>query len=175
MGFNPRTPCGVRLVLKWGCQGMTRFQSTHSLRSATSCPSMPQPDTCRFNPRTPCGVRHRPGKHAYEPRGRQSAHSWRSAALGGRRIRESGGSVHALLAECDPHLSPIRLKFPVSIHALLAECDYPSKHEPRRKSGFNPRTPCGVRPPNFFIRASSDRCQSTHSLRSATNAMDAMA
>ena len=34
----------------------------------------------------------------------------------------------------------------VSIHALLAECDRESIHYLLPYTGFNPRTPCGVRP-----------------------------
>ena len=34
--FNPRTPCGVRLLLDLNCKCSIWFQSTHSLRSATN-------------------------------------------------------------------------------------------------------------------------------------------
>ena len=37
-GFNPRTPCGVRLEIINGGTTRTTFQSTHSLRSATHLP-----------------------------------------------------------------------------------------------------------------------------------------
>ena len=36
LGFNPRTPCGVRLTLCLVFFFAARFQSTHSLRSATA-------------------------------------------------------------------------------------------------------------------------------------------
>ena len=36
--FNPRTPCGVRQPTAPPCGGCLRFQSTHPLRGATSCP-----------------------------------------------------------------------------------------------------------------------------------------
>ena len=56
----------------------------------------------------------------------------------------------------------------VSIHALLAECDRkPDKLKPLKK-GFNPRTPCGVRPFSSTVTISPPPFQSTHSLRSAT-------
>ena len=77
--FNPRTPCGVRLMESNPPVWTIKFQSTHSLRSATianyekegftkvsihallaecdHCSSIPYlPSPC-FNPRTPCGVR----------------------------------------------------------------------------------------------------------------------
>ena len=77
--FNPRTPCGVRLLEEAKLFLNILFQSTHSLRSATTLQSLL---FCRinvsihallaecddrdpgggcgegsFNPRTPCGVR----------------------------------------------------------------------------------------------------------------------
>ena len=60
-------------------------------------------------------------------------------------------SIHALLAECD--LRPVRRLIPffVSIHALLAECDRNRYSSFCQYGGFNPRTPCGVRPASFGI------------------------
>ena len=77
--FNPRTPCGVRLRYLGRLVDSPRFQSTHSLRSATcwnlwslkyrtvsihallaECDQDFHKIWCwlyRFNPRTPCGVR----------------------------------------------------------------------------------------------------------------------
>ena len=123
------------------------FQSTHSLRSATS----PTPCTRRasgvsihallaecdnrlergnhtgrsFNPRTPCGVR-----PVYSP-------PWTGTSK-------------------------------VSIHALLAECDRRGGPWPEPSKSFNPRTPCGVRPWQIPRRKGGTMFQSTHSLRSAT-------
>ena len=100
------------------------FQSTHSLRSATTydakeinrylvsihallaecdCEKPLSPVAVNgFNPRTPCGVRHEAGRHM---------------------VRTYDVSIHALLAECDLYYSP---------HAGTS-------------GRFNPRTPCGVR------------------------------
>ena len=237
-GFNPRTPCGVRLstaeVLKlashvsihallaecdlrcWACQSRlvvsihallaecdlprtteealkSWFQSTHSLRSAT--PRLPRRCSIRqvsihallaecdyvlrvrpspiyrFNPRTPCGVRPFNGNGSESDVMFQSTHSLRSATVPTRQ-----------------RLVPRR----VSIHALLAECDCWSSGTVRPAGCFNPRTPCGVRPPcwsacslvwpGVSIHALLAECdtttrttkaniltfQSTHSLRSAT-------
>ena len=77
--FNPRTPCGVRLGLFDAGNEAGKFQSTHSLRSATigiQAEDMAEEvsiqallgecdhariqhaqQPVRFNPRTPCGVR----------------------------------------------------------------------------------------------------------------------
>ena len=123
-GFNPRTPCGVRLFPHSEQIPVNRFQSTHSLRSATA------------------------GKQPVFSRQQfQSTHSLRSATIKSEWPKIFKG---------------------VSIHALLAECDIRGGQAGAYPLCFNPRTPCGVRPPNFFNMASSDRFQSTHSLRSAT-------
>ena len=77
--FNPRTPCGVRPQPAGNWKWYQRFQSTHSLRSATGAISKDEAFSnvsihallaeCdqnsvfgvvvlkSFNPRTPCGVR----------------------------------------------------------------------------------------------------------------------
>ena len=102
MCFNPRTPCGVRPISSILDSSFSRFQSTHSLRSATMLDIYPSPMDA------------------------------------------------------------------VSIHALLAECDLCDGFFISLKNGFNPRTPCGVRPdkgPHIFVPY---LFQSTHSLRSAT-------
>ena len=58
-------------------------------------------------------------------------------------------SIHAPLAGCDrPFPGGRRWSVPISIHAPLAGCDglyAPDDHACLRY--FNPRTPCGVRPP----------------------------
>ena len=170
--FNPRTPCGVRLRADVDSHVEPRFQSTHSLRSATVWGgSNGNPILC-FNPRTPCGVRHDAGQ-----------------ATPGCICFVS---IHALLAECDcmatvgqftgasfnprtpcgvrrVQLPEVVSKARVSIHALLAECDDCFRFPGGGDGGFNPRTPCGVRLGQSGNRVSGFRWfQSTHSLRSAT-------
>ena len=125
-----------------------RFQSTHSLRSATGfpgtpgflvpvsihallaecdcIPSMGQRTSTSFNPRTPCGV----------------------------RLPQM-----TISAELET----------VSIHALLAECDRSALYCHLSYGGFNPRTPCGVRLISSFGTLPLLSFQSTHSLRSATS------
>ena len=147
-----------------------RFQSTHSLRSATSCSesqhltspvsihallaecdrrffSISLPSTC-FNPRTPCGVRpSKLGNHTSTVTQFQSTHSLRSATeLMSNIVGELVVSIHALLAECDFCNFLEFCKFIiVSIHALLAECDSVMQCSCNTSCCFNPRTPCGVR------------------------------
>ena len=78
--FNPRTPCGVRLLSQLLCrqdqaisihaphagcdpfktvrsERLLLFQSTHPMRGATSPSGMRLTRRSNFNPRTPCGVR----------------------------------------------------------------------------------------------------------------------
>ena len=214
-GFNPRTPCGVRLHVSFLLRFELEFQSTHSLRSATirvkyeDCPHIVSIHALlaecdpvqarqrlvshRFNPRTPCGVRQSGGDTKSPEEGFQSTHSLRSATRirWNRQNAQGFQSTHSLRS-ATPTKTRCVLSWPVSIHALLAECDRP-RGRPRLSSmGFNPRTPCGVRPvifteafPRFTVvsihalLAECDliggclgvftgRFQSTHSLRSAT-------
>ena len=167
--FNPRTPCGVRRISGFSDNAPLKFQSTHSLRSATEAirhlglkdevsihallaECDPGAVSCGFrlpgfNPRTPCGVR--PALAVLGERDFlfQSTHSLRSA-------------THMELGH-DAALG-------VSIHALLAECDRIGVDDWMIPTGFNPRTPCGVRLGNGGSFPLVSRFQSTHSLRSAT-------
>ena len=102
-----------------------------------------------FNPRTPCGVRLDVLEDIIKKKPFQSTHSLRSATCN----------------DCK-----FFYQKPVSIHALLAECDQCLRRRARNDSGFNPRTPCGVRPGGVTISQHLSAFQSTHSLRSATSA-----
>ena len=144
--FNPRTPCGVRLFSLFRVVPRWMFQSTHSLRSATSRSARAgatskvsihallaecdrrlwrrQGPSCRFNPRTPCGVRQVPHAVTHCVVMFQSTHSLRSATpVAYTQVPRTGVSIHALLAECD------------AVYLIA----------PSLRSSFNPRTPCGVR------------------------------
>ncbi len=134
-GFNPRTPCGVRHRFKPGRVIKCRFQSTHSLRSATAAHHRQTAQKTGFNPRTPCGVRHRKHPTGTSTKAFQSTHSLRSAT----KIRRSTKTFNH-----------------VSIHALLAECDPGEWEELEEIYCFNPRTPCGVRHADIKIRAYID-------------------
>ena len=154
--FNPRTPCGVRLGTTIGLAHACEFQSTHSLRSATTvflravartavsihallaeCDSSIDDATLflpGFNPRTPCGVRRYFVKAINSSAGFQSTHSLRSATgfLGIRGCRGLFQSTHSLRS------ATIRVKYEdcphiVSIHALLAECDGMAGSRPRHR------------------------------------------
>ena len=99
----------------------------------------------------------------------QSTHSLRSATDdGGLCVVVARVSIHALLAECDFITSALAVLVMVSIHALLAECDSMLGFDDAPFRGFNPRTPCGVRPNTSIPIITTLWFQSTHSLRSAT-------
>ena len=126
----------------------SRFQSTHSLRSATCCANRTNADRCvsihallaecdthpspcqyatsSFNPRTPCGVRPALDDSDIVRLWFQSTHSLRSATP---RYAKPGSnnqfqSTHSLRSATAEIMGRICYKS-VSIHALLAECDYP--------------------------------------------------
>ena len=121
--FNPRTPCGVRQDKGQDAGTVFVFQSTHSLRSATS-----------FGIFWHCSMWF------------QSTHSLRSATNNKpNNNRKEIVSIHALLAECDRNRAGVGNGLRVSIHALLAECDSCLFHRHLPVRSFNPRTPCGVR------------------------------
>ena len=78
--FNPRTPCGVRLIFLFGVFVIT-VVSIHALLAECDITSLDvKTFNYSFNPRTPCGVRlHDILTHLGVP----------------------SVSIHALLAECD--------------------------------------------------------------------------
>ena len=126
----------------------TRFQSTHSLRSATVGVLVHGKRKKCFNPRTPCGVRLGGGQAFFVQFCRfQSTHSLRSATRGHCDICETYKfqSTHSLRS-ATPEVILSTTWRRVSIHALLAECDN------------------GILSMIFFYC----KFQSTHSLRSAT-------
>ena len=55
--FNPRSPCGERLVIFVPTRQRILFQSTLPVWGATDGTSEKPPDTTDFNPRSPCGER----------------------------------------------------------------------------------------------------------------------
>ena len=55
--FNPRTPCGVRRLVRYQYITASKFQSTHPVWGATEAAVKPGGQSKNFDPRTPCGVR----------------------------------------------------------------------------------------------------------------------
>ncbi len=145
--FNPRTPCGVRLKKRYALRTVRRFQSTHSLRSATNPPA---------RAKRPMGV----SIHALLAECDQVHHAGVCCVVMFQSTHSLRSATH------DRRLGDVN--YLVSIHALLAECDGQPPDNKRNTKSFNPRTPCGVRPSPVPLKISSAGFQSTHSLRSAT-------
>ena len=147
IGFNPRTPCGVRHELpRFLCPG-GRFQSTHPVWGATKVVEIPDDIEwvsihaprvgCddkplikglggnSFNPRTPCGVRH---------------------ASASSKVISSFVSIHAPRVGCDDDYAPgtrATTRFNPRTPCGVRHADF--FYYPCFQRGFNPRTPCGVR------------------------------
>ena len=147
-----------------------KFQSTHSLRSATKSAlrearTLPVSihallaecdcqhvrggyETTSFNPRTPCGVR----LHSKIPFGGYGRFNPRTPCgvrqYNVKLFSSKGGfqSTHSLRSATGPNEDTIQ-----------------------NQISFNPRTPCGVRREPIKNRSCPRMFQSTHSLRSATH------
>ena len=102
------------------------FQSTRPMRGATSS-GHPSPYPCRcFNPRAPCGARRPSLMDGASFLMFQSTRPMRGAtdSKGGQQLSDA-----------------------VSIHAPHAGRDSPDSSGVLTAVGFNPRAPCGARPP----------------------------
>ena len=169
LGFNPRTPCGVRpsglftvVVIndvsihapRVGCDGHRGGQFT-----IIWC----------FNPRTPCGVRLCGCSYWTRANKFQSTHPvWGATRLHSSISARGIVSIHAPRVGCDNGIHPaaslfrrfnprtpcgVRLakaaswgaNIVVSIHAPRVGCDPPQSVRRPPGISFNPRTPCGVR------------------------------
>ena len=141
-GFNPRTPCGVRLSTCILSAYHSMFQSTHSLRSATAvdvhspdyyevsihallaeCDSTQPANPPRFqgfNPRTPCGVRQAGETLTWAIYEFQSTHSLRSATANGILNTDvfMFQSTHSLRSATGIGNRPARFRLFQSTHSL---------------------------------------------------------
>ena len=122
--FNPRTPCGVRLLIS------THFTATLDFNPRTPCGVRRCDFVCcsvhfYFNPRTPCGVRQIGGRKGDLLEIFQSTHPLRGATIGNLTGAAFGSfqSTHPLRGATGLQGAP-----------MCIDMD------------FNPRTPCGVRP-----------------------------
>ena len=121
------------------------FQSTLSLRRATTAPPHRRGSSPHFNPRSPCGERQRfrcPGIHGidFNPRSpcgerplRVGRRGWDGTFQSTLSLRRATASTMGLPGGN------------ISIHALLAESDSPTQPHEKSLANFNPRSPCGER------------------------------
>ena len=145
--FYPRSPCGERRVVLGQ-----------------------QVDNAHFYPRSPCGER-QSGNPSWIPFQQflSTLSLRRATAAAQRPFRYYPISIHALLAESDPHASRPRPVVNISIHALLAESDPKIKVPPCTLSVyFYPRSPCGERLNITLYQFAKKLFLSTLSLRRAT-------
>ena len=163
--FNPRTPCGVRLVIGY-CPPVTvsfqsthpmrgatcvpfaagtrswRFQSTHPMRGATANASARSDYTTNFNPRTPCGVRpvracHNRGIQHFNPRTPCGVRR----ALRVHDVQDVGfQSTHPMRGATLFGRLPARIEL-ISIHAPHAGCDTRLTARPARRCSFQSTHP----------------------------------
>ena len=190
--FNPRTPCGVRLIFNFKDYLWNEFQSTHPLRGATTsshplrrrmsnfnprtpcgvrlhCGCYPRGHLRHFNPRTPCGVRRGTISLAVKYIKFQSTHPLRGATGKVKRSQKQAYiSIHAPLAGCDPSPNPPA----AARHYFNPRTPCGVRLRLTRLSdqrlNFNPRTPCGVRHSSPSSNPLYIAFQSTHPLRGAT-------
>ena len=128
--FNPRAPCGARLPHYPGAFELHQFQSTRPLRGATLCFARKDGGQCHFNPRAPCGARHINAVEFLHGVLFQSTRPLRGATV---------------------HLVAAMLLCCISIHAPLAGRDMLAGRFCEDGQHFNPRAPCGARPPAMLI------------------------
>ena len=152
--------------------------------------------SAHFNPYTPRMVRRKRGNTLMIPTLFQSTHP-RGVRRNGPRCKVllQRISIHAPHAGCDIPIFRVAFLITISIHAPHAGCDagntsvvvtdptFQSTHPMRgatstahrrslKKSYFNPRTPCGVRPYMKGDRVTYGGFQSTHPMRGATTPDD---
>ena len=167
--FNPRTPCGVRqLIRAWtGCQ--EAFQSTHPVWGATGYAHVAETYglISIHAPRVGCDGGF-PGPTRTADLFQSTHPVWGATLRGGRLIPLPGISIHAPRVGCDgcaeqgqpaaeifqsthpvwgATLRPIHQEdtLEISIHAPRVGCDPLRWSTPPEPWNFNPRTPCGVR------------------------------
>ena len=175
--FNPRSPCGERPSWQLPFEPSYPFQSTLSLRRATSGSGSNWSRVAYFNPRSPCGERLRCqyciGQSEYI-------------------------SIHALLAESDADsfsrlvstsLFQSTLSLRRATRSVYPVTAFSAYFNPRSPCGerqclpapsapcpcnFNPRSPCGERRKRHTVPLTAFLFQSTLSLRRATRCKTSM-
>ena len=145
--FNPRAPCGARLFAARASVCSLVFQSTRPVRGATGVSTPIWWCTLDFNPRAPCGARPDRKSIGWEVHEFQSTRPVRGATL--------------LMREDKKHEK-------ISIHAPRAGRDTRRWWRPSSGRYFNPRAPCGARPPMPSPESGWWRFQSTRPVRGAT-------
>ena len=167
--FNPRSPCGERPSWQLPFEPSYPFQSTLSLRRATSGSGSNWSRVAYFNPRSPCGERHpthqeRGCGRYFNPRSPCGERPGPMVRLNSTitfqstlSLRRATGSPFAPFKFLNAFQSTLSLRratvnlilrlqaTDISIHALLAESDIHGRLVADPETNFNPRSPCGER------------------------------
>ena len=189
--FNPRAPCGARLLTAISDICISIFQPTRPLRGATASDCVEERafdisthaplagrDRVRgrnalqalyFNPRAPCGARHCPDRlrcidRYFNPRAPCGA---RLCGTPRNQRQPAFQPTRPLRGATKNCTIPSWLNF-ISTHAPLAGRDHGGLFFMRRKADFNPRAPCGARPISLSSVSASILFQPTRPLRGAT-------
>ena len=145
--FNPRAPCGARLVPSGVVSSLRVYFNPRAPCGARPASWITLCVASNFNPRAPCGAR--PGIYLLRFLSCvfQSTRPMRGAT---RKSRDN------------------LLTGDISIHAPHAGRDYCAEHQPKPKEHFNPRAPCGARLSCSRPLARPLLFQSTRPMRGAT-------
>ena len=123
--FNPRLPCGRRLLALSKKQTSKRFQSTPSVWKATGKPTRLCSSNFDFNPRLPCGRRRVFVVVVFEDTS-ISIHAFRVEGDSKNQVcitSISNISIHAFRVEGDSETVPSFVLSDISIHAFRVEGD----------------------------------------------------
>ena len=145
--FNPRAPCGARLLDELLRLHTIQFQPTRPLRGATKR-SLEQSNKTKISTHAPLA-------------GRDIAAIYHNAWFGSI-------STHAPLAGRDNNRQVILALHFISTHAPLAGRDAASRVTDAGRSYFNPRAPCGARRESGEPLSHRKIFQPTRPLRGAT-------
>ena len=147
--FNPRAPCGARPVTLYCSKGFVRFQSSRPVRGATLGKPGKHRVQSNFNPRAPCGARLQSLN--------QKVTFLEISILAPRAGRDLKRFKNVLILLLISILAPRagrdgeteliqNMTYQISILAPRAGRDTPSTATMRRTPlNFNPRAPCGAR------------------------------
>ena len=146
--FNPRSPCGERLVILYFVRSLIRY----------------------FNPRSPCGERqtapiHRRGYMTFQSTLPVWGATWRQRA---RREDDPDISIHAPRVGSDRRCPAPYSHRRISIHAPRVGSDRAMEEVDNAADYFNPRSPCGERLGANALSNNTQKFQSTLPVWGAT-------
>ena len=167
--FNPRAPCGARLLPCRASRTLQTFQPTRPLRGATTAEQQYCIAQGHFNPRAPCGARlwnsqfvlHLNQFQPTRPLRGATRTTWQTLTFGiFQPTRPLRGATAA------PEQKALVLL--ISTHAPLAGRDRWRPDSSATEFHFNPRAPCGARLHRAVRQPRALLFQPTRPLRGAT-------